>query len=359
MELKEIEKLRLCYSGKKVLITGHTGFKGAWLTFILNYLGADIKGYSLQPKTQNDIYRVIDGDLLCDSVIGDIRDKEKLFNSILDYSPDFIFHLAAQPLVIESYKNPVETFEVNVNGTVNVLESLRKLQNPCHAIFITTDKVYQNKEWVHPYRESDRLGGYDPYSASKAICEMAISSYRSSFFNVNNYETHRKTIASARAGNVIGGGDYSENRLIPDIVKALNLDVPIVIRNPFSIRPWQHVLEPINGYLTLGMRMVSNPSTYSGEWNFGPQNTDNLTVQQIVDLSIKINGKGKLEYEDSSVQKFHEAGYLKLDINKAFDILKWSPKWTPQIAIEETFNWYFHKGDKKEFTLNQIKKYYS
>jgi len=256
------EDLHKKYSGKKVFVTGHTGFKGSWLIKILYQYGSNIKGYALEPKTTNDIYHIINGDNICESVISDIREKEKLRKELLDFQPDFIFHLAAQPLVSLSFQNPVETIETNVNGTVNLLDAIRDLDNKCSIVIITTDKVYENQNWYHPYRENDRLGGYDPYSASKAAIEILIRSYRNSFFNINEINKHKKAIAVARAGNVIGGGDWSENRIIPDIIRAFQNNEPVKLRNPNFIRPWQHVLDALNGYLMLGSLLYDDPLKY-------------------------------------------------------------------------------------------------
>src|SRR5665213_2553317 len=253
-------ELRKTYSGKKVLLTGHTGFKGSWLLKIFSVLGAEIKGYALAPENEPNLYNTIGGDELCQSIIADLRNKEKLTEAIISFKPDFIFHLAAQPLVRLSYQIPVETFEVNAIGTVNVLDGLRQLKKRCCAVLITTDKVYHNNEWPYPYRESDKLGGYDPYSASKACAELVISSYRNSFFNLETYSIHQKAIAVARARKVIGGGDWAKDLLIPDIISALQKNVRIEIRNHDAIRPWQHVLEPLYGYLLLGAKLSQAPN---------------------------------------------------------------------------------------------------
>jgi CDP-glucose 4,6-dehydratase len=250
MENMVVERSSLSefFRDKKVFISGHTGFKGAWLTVLLKQLGALIKGYALAPENENDVYNVIWNDNIGESVIADIRDKERLKEEINIFQPDFIFHLAAQPLVRESYKKPAETFEVNVVGTANLLEGVINLKKKCTVVVITTDKVYRNKEVDILYAEDDILGGYDPYSASKACTELVVNSFRDSFFNVGQYTSHQKAIVTARAGNVIGGGDWNQDRLLPDIVRALESGIEIKIRNPNSIRPWQHVLEPLTGY---------------------------------------------------------------------------------------------------------------
>ena len=327
------------YAGKKVFLTGHTGFKGSWLLAWLHLLGADVKGYALAPQNEEDLFNILRGPDLCDSVIADIRDKEKLTKEILDFQPDFIFHLAAQPLVRLSYEIPSETFEVNAIGTAYVLDALRQLTKPCVAVMITTDKVYDNKEWHYPYRETDRLGGYDPYSASKAATEIVISSYRSSFFNPSHYEKHLKAVASARAGNVIGGGDWAKDRIIPDIVRALKNNQPIEVRNPNAVRPWQHVLDPLSGYLLLGAKLTEDPIKYAESWNFGPYMEDNLTVKDLVETAIEIWGSGSF-YTPQYEGALHEAKLLKLDINKAVNELGWQPKYNAQKAIETTIDWY-------------------
>lgn len=327
------------YKGKKVFLTGHTGFKGSWMLYWLHLIGAEVKGYALSPENEFDLYNTIQGDKLCESVIADIRNNEQLTEEILAFEPDFIFHLAAQPLVRLSYEIPSETFAVNAIGTAHVLDAVRKLSNPCTVVLITTDKVYENKEWHYPYRENDRLGGYDPYSASKACAELIISSYRNSFFNPVVYTTHRKSIASARAGNVIGGGDWAKDRIIPDIVRALNKDESVSVRNPAAIRPWQHVMEPIGGYLHLGTKMVDNPIVFSDSWNFGPQPEDNLTVEDLVNIALATWGTG--QYNKPALNgEPHEAGLLKLDISKTVNMLGWKPKYNAQVSIQKTLEWY-------------------
>ncbi len=356
----EFEFMERVYRGKKVFVTGHTGFKGSWLIKTLSILGAEVKGYALDPLTSSDLYNLIEGDALCTSVIGDIRNLDKLEAEINSFRPDFIFHLAAQPLVRLSYEFPVETFEVNVMGTANVLESLRKYDGECVAVLITTDKVYYNNEWVYPYRESDRLGGYDPYSSSKACAELLIDSYRNSYFNLGSYENHKKSIAVARAGNVIGGGDWSKDRLIPDIVRSLSQSAEISVRSPNSVRPWQHVIEPVVGYLRLGAFMRKNPIKYSQAFNFGPIAEDALSVLDLLKLCIEIWGSGTYKVERDP-NALHEAGLLKLDISKAASDLQWRPKLNVKESVRYTMNWYkvFIEGkiDISEFTEIQIRKY--
>jgi CDP-glucose 4,6-dehydratase len=334
-----LEKLKETYKGKKVFLTGHTGFKGAWLLKIFNMLGAEVMGYALAPDHAENLYNLIDGEKLCTSVIADLRDSKKLTDAITSFQPDFIFHLAAQPLVRLSYQIPAETFEVNAIGTAHVLDGMRSLQKPCYAVLITTDKVYHNNEWEYPYRENDRLGGYDPYSASKACTELVIDSYRNSFFNTATFSEHKKAVAVGRAGNVIGGGDWAKDRLIPDIVRALSKNQKIEIRNPNSIRPWQHVLEPLLGYLMLGARLIAEPAEFSEAYNFGPSFTDALPVSNMVNLAINCWGKGEY-FTPRATNQPHEAGLLKLDISKAITQLGWLPKFNAEQALSYTLNWY-------------------
>jgi len=327
------------YKGKKVFLTGHTGFKGAWLLKIFSILGAHVKGYSLAPTDNVNLYGIIHGDTLCQSVIADLRDRQKLANELTEFEPDFVFHLAAQPLVRLSYEIPSVTFEINAIGTANLLDAIILLNKPCNAVLITTDKVYYNNEWQYPYRENDRLGGYDPYSASKACAELVIDCYRNSFFNVKTYNKHKKAVAVGRAGNVIGGGDWSKDRLLPDICGALGNNREVIIRNPGSIRPWQHVLEPLIGYLKLGAKLNEDPVRYSQAYNFGPLAYDVLSVNEMVDMAINVWGSGSYSL-DVNKQQFHEAKILKLDISKAIDELNWKPKLSAQVAVRKTIEWY-------------------
>ncbi|RPD40500.1 CDP-glucose 4,6-dehydratase [Chitinophaga barathri] len=338
------------YKGKKVLITGHTGFKGSWLLSWLFLLGAKVKGYALPPENENDLFNEIGGTNLCESIFGDIMDYPSIEKEILEFEPDFIFHLAAQPLVRLSYEKPVETFSINGIGTAHILEATKKLARRCNLILITTDKVYHNHEWLYPYRENDRLGGYDPYSASKACMELIIESYRNSFFNSAHYENHKKAIAVARAGNVIGGGDWAKDRIIPDTVRALRQNEPVIIRNPKAIRPWQHVMEPLCGYLLLGYYMEKDPIRFSTAYNFGPYIEDNLEVEDLVKKAIEIWQKGKYEIRSHGSQP-HEAGLLKLDISKALSELDWRPRLNANEAINKTISWYKNAQTTRAFEL--------
>lgn len=345
------------YQGRKVFLTGHTGFKGSWMLQWLRLLGAEVKGYALAPEQDEALYHLLNGDTLCQSVIADIRDAERLQQELLDFAPDFVFHLAAQPLVRLSYEIPTETFAVNAIGTANVLEAVRQLFTPCTVVIITTDKVYENKEWVYPYRESDALGGYDPYSASKACAELVTSSFARSFFNVATVHTHGKGIASARAGNVIGGGDWARDRIIPDIVRALRHSQPVRVRNPRAVRPWQHVLEPVHGYLQLGASLAEDPTRYAGGWNFGPYAEDNKEVEALVQTALSIWGSGSYDKPQLSGEP-HEAGLLKLDISKATGELGWRPRYTADEAIRHTLEWYKAYDEQpaaiQAFTIKQI-----
>lgn len=355
-----IAQLQATYKDKRVFLTGHTGFKGAWMLKVLSLLGAEIRGYALSPEQDFNLYNLLKGDELNDSVIADIRDRKSLNKAIIDFQPDFIFHLAAQPLVRLSYQQPSETFEINAIGTANVLDGVNCLKKQCQVILITTDKVYHNQEWEHPYKETDRLGGYDPYSASKACAELVIDSYRNSFFNPLNYADHKKAIAVTRAGNVIGGGDWAVDRLIPDIVRALSQQNEVVIRNPNAVRPWQHVLEPVMGYLLLGAKMLEDPILYSAAYNFGPHLNDALPVSTMTDLAIKSWGHGSVKLFNAEKQP-HEAGLLKLDINKAIAELGWTPKYNAQTAIDKTIAWYkshiTRPAEIAHFTENQVKDF--
>jgi CDP-glucose 4,6-dehydratase len=355
--VRMIEGLEQCYRGKKVFLTGHTGFKGAWLLKTLHLLGAEVRGYALAPQHDNDLFNLINGQTICDSVIDDLRNKESLITSVLDFQPDFIFHLAAQPLVRLSYEIPSETFHVNAVGTANLLDAVRLLEKKCSIILITTDKVYHNNEWIYPYRENDRLGGLDPYSASKACAELIIDSYRNSFFNWSSYDRHKKGIAVGRAGNVIGGGDWSKDRLIPDIAKAFGSGKKVSIRNPNSVRPWQHVLEPVIGYLLLGKKLEEQPVNYSQAFNFGPNSDDALSVREMVELVVREWDGNAYEILMADDQP-HEASLLMLDIAKAIKELKWKPRLTAQMAIKDTIDWYkvyySHPEKINEMTSEQI-----
>ncbi|MES2777464.1 MAG: CDP-glucose 4,6-dehydratase [Bacteroidota bacterium] len=349
--------LRPVYEGKKVFLTGHTGFKGAWMLAWLQSLGATVKGYALAPDDANGIYNTLPEEFKIHSVFADIRDKQKLSEELVSFQPDFIFHLAAQPLVRYAYQHPAETFDVNVTGTANLLEAAIALQQPCTIVVVTTDKVYHNNEVLRPYSEDGRLGGYDPYSASKACAELVVDSFRNSFFNAAKYAAHHKAIASARAGNVIGGGDWSKDRIVPDIIRSLAANETIPLRNPNAVRPWQHVLEPIEGYLLLGALLHQQPSKFARAYNFGPLPEQHLTVSELVELGIAYWGKGAWQ-DTSDPSQPHEAGLLTLDISLAMKELNWQPKLTNKQAIEWTLEWFKQFLESgKSITLEQIEKY--
>ncbi len=351
--------LQKAYSGKKVFLTGHTGFKGTWLLQILHNAGAIVKGYSLAPEKADDLYNQINGDSLCTSVIGDICAAEKLKKELLDFQPDYVIHFAAQALVKRGYDQPLYTFLANAQGTAHVLDAMRFLDKKCVGLMITTDKVYDNPERGLPFSEDDKLGGYDPYSASKASAEIVIDSYRRSFFNPAQYEKHQKSIAAARAGNVIGGGDYSDDRIIPDMVRSLAQHVNTIVRNPKSIRPWQHVLEPLGAYLLLAGKLYDSPTQYCSAFNLGPNPGDMLTVEELVNIFFKCYGRGQFETQINPNAP-HEAKLLLLDSTKAKDELGWVPKMDARTAIEWTANWYADDSKSAhEKCISQINSYFS
>ena len=350
------------FKNKKVLVTGHTGFKGSWLCKILLMLGAEIKGIALEPTSPYGIFQSCMLEKHLHNTIVDIRNFENLSQEIESFQPDFVFHLAAQPLVRDSYNRPVYTYETNVIGTLHVLESIKKLEKKVDCVFITTDKVYLNKEWEIPYKETDRLGGHDPYSSSKACMELLIDSYRNSFFHLDKYAQHQKSIAVARAGNVIGGGDFSQDRLIPDIIKHYEEKKTLEIRFPNAVRPWQHVLEPLFGYLTLAQKLVQDPIKFSTAYNFGPYPKDNYSVLQILNyVKEHIFKEFNFEISNSQNSHLHEAGLLTLDINKVIEELEWKPQFNFEQTLEYTFDWYKHFLSKSismnDFTEKQIRRF--
>ena len=362
MESMVTEQLRAMdqnfWQGKKVLITGHTGFKGSWLTLWLNMLGANVSGYALEPLTQQDNFVLTGLDKKVKHKIGDIRNYELLQEYFCKVNPEIVLHLAAQPLVRESYNIPKDTYDINVGGTVNVLECCRQTEFVKVIVNITTDKCYENKEWVWGYRENDRLGGYDPYSSSKACSELVTEAYRKSFFNPDTFSQHGKSLATVRAGNVFGGGDWQIDRIVPDCIRALEKCEPIIIRSPNAIRPWQHVLEPLSGYLQLAEQMYHNPTAYAEGWNFGPTDSSFLSVGSLVDQIVKVWGQGSWQ-DHSNPDAPHEADILKLDITKAKSQLGWSPKWDITKAVTETITWYqqYNTANMYDFCSKQITDY--
>ncbi len=352
------------FKNKRVFVTGHTGFKGSWLSLWLHRLGADVYGYSLPPPTKPSNYALSDVQaLLSGETLGDIRDRTLMAKALAAFNPDVVFHLAAQPLVRESYNNPFETFEVNVMGTASVLDAVRASQQPCAVVCITTDKCYENREQVWGYRECDPMGGYDPYSASKGAAEILIASYRRSFFHPDRLAEHGIQLASARAGNVIGGGDWALDRIVTDMVAALAAGRPVPVRNPSAIRPWQHVLEPLSGYLTLAAKMLESPEPkWASAWNFGPVAGTELPVGKLATAFIKAWGSGT--WEDQSVLgQPHEASILRLSIEKAGWELNWRPRWSCGEMVDRAAQWYrsvlCEGADACEACLADIEKYES
>lgn len=348
------------WNGKRVFLTGHTGFKGGWLSLWLSSMGAKVTGYSLAPNTAPNFFEVakVEGDIQ-QSYIADIRDLEKLQKAMADAKPEIVIHMAAQPLVRYSYANPVETYATNVMGTVHVLESIRCLDSVRAAVIVTTDKCYENQEWVWGYRENEPMGGYDPYSNSKGCAELVTNAYRQSYFNAEKYDQHRLALASARAGNVIGGGDWSDDRLIPDAIKAFELKESLMIRNPLATRPWQHVLEPLSGYLILAQALYQKGPKFNGGWNFGPKDEDARSVHEVISLLIKNWGSMASWTQDESEQP-HEAHSLKLDCSKARQYLNWVPRWSLEMAVENITQWhqtYHQQSDMREMSLIQIANY--
>lgn len=350
------------WKNKKVLLTGHTGFKGSWLALWLHKMGAQVTGLALAPDTNPNLYSILGIDKKTKSHIGDIRDLETVKNVFNQSQPEIVFHLAAQPLVRYSYKNPLETYQTNVMGTAHILEAVRSTPSVRSVLIITTDKVYENKEWVYGYRENEPLGGYDPYSSSKACAEILTASYRNSFFPKEKWSEHKVAIATARAGNVFGGGDWSADRLLPDIINAFQTNQKVKIRNPISTRPWQHVLEPLSGYLTLAQNLHEKNIQFAESFNFGPTDYDCVPVKELVSVAAKIWGEGA-GFEIDSGNHPHEAGLLKLDSSKAYFRMGWKPTWNLKISIEHTLNWYKHYHNKtqelEKFSLLQIEKFHA
>lgn len=352
--MENLELKKTFWQGRSVFITGHTGFKGGWLALWLSELGAKVFGYSLEPPTNPNFFDVINlKERIENSTIGDVRNLTEITRMMKMAKPSIIFHMAAQPLVRQSYNDPIETFSTNINGTINVLEASRKIETIEAIINITTDKCYENREWDKPYQETDRLGGYDPYSSSKACSEIITSAYRNSFFK----QTQTK-LASVRAGNVIGGGDWATDRLIPDFFRSVDNNEKLLIRSPQAVRPWQHVLDPLSGYIILAEKLVENKSDFAEPWNFGPEQSGAKTVSWVLDrLSKKfVNAR----WQKENIKQKHEASILRLDISKAKSKLGWFPKWSLETSIDNTIKWYqaFKENEKmQEFSKKQIRIY--
>lgn len=348
------------FNGKKVFVTGHTGFKGAWLCIWLHSLGADVTGYALRPPTEPSLFELCGIDTLINSVSGDIRDFDTLKRTVSAVRPQVVIHMAAQSLVRESYKNPIETYQTNVIGTVNLLEAVRNCADVRAVINVTSDKCYENREHYWGYREIEPMGGYDPYSNSKACSELITASYRSSFFNPADYGRHGVATASARAGNVIGGGDWAVDRLIPDCVRGLLRGENIAIRNPSAIRPWQHVLEPLGAYLLLARKLCENGPVFAGGWNFGPDDNDVREVEWIVKRLCASWGDGASYSVEKKADMAHEAQCLKLDCSKAKRELSWRPRWGLGRALDSIIEWtraYRDGEDLRKLCLKQVNEY--
>lgn len=350
---------RRFWKAKKVLVTGHTGFKGSWLCLWLHSLGAKVTGYSLDPPTEPSLFSLANVDKLVNSVIADVRDHAKLVEAFSENSPEIVIHLAAQSIVRTSYLDPLETYSTNVMGTVNLLEAVRNCQSVKAVINVTTDKCYENKEWLWGYRENDRLGGHDPYSNSKACSELITSAYRSSYFQLHKDDGINVGVATARAGNVIGGGDWAKDRLVSDCVRALLKSENIIIRNPYAVRPWQHVFEPLSGYLLLAQKLFKDAKQYSSAWNFGPNENNVVSVETIVN-KICEKWTGEIKYNVDDSQHPHEARLLKLDSSKAQCDLGWHPKWNLDRSIGSVVEWFnaYREGKKLlDVCLLQIEEY--
>lgn len=347
------------YRNKRILVTGHTGFKGSWLSIWLHELGASVVGVGLEPFTERDNFVLSSiGEKIDADIRADIRDGQRMKEIFAIYQPEIVFHLAAQPLVRLSYEKPVETYETNVMGTINILEAIRATNSVKVGVMITTDKCYDNKEQLRGYKEDDPFGGYDPYSSSKGACEIAIQSWRRSFFNPDQFEKHRKSIASVRAGNVIGGGDWALDRIIPDCIRALEADKPIDIRSPKSVRPWEHVLEPLSGYMLLAQKMWEHPTEYCEGWNFGPESESVSTVWEVATELVNNFGKGELK-DSSDPNAVHEAQLLMLDITKAKKRLGWKPKLNMQKCLALVADWYkrYKNEDVYKLCVEEIEKF--
>ncbi len=350
------------WGGKRVFLTGHTGFKGSWLSLWLQSLGAQVTGYALKPPTNPNLFEVASVEKGMHSIIGDIRDLDNLKKAMKEVNPDILIHMAAQPLVRYSYANPVETYATNVMGTVHVLEAARENRNIKAILNVTSDKCYHNKEIDRGYREDEPMGGFDPYSNSKGCAELVTSAYRNSFFNVNKYQEHGVALATARAGNVIGGGDWAEDRLVPDLMRAIEAKQKVFIRNPYAIRPWQHVLEPLYGYIILSQKLYEKGPKFSESFNFGSNEKDAKNVEWIASHLAKAWGEGVTYEVNLNTSTLHEAHFLKLDSTKAHQKLGWQPKWDIHVTLDKISAWhhaYLRGEDMAQYSLNDIRTYIS
>lgn len=359
MPLANLENVPTFWKGKSVFLTGHTGFKGSWLSIWLHALGARVTGYALAPPSEPNLYHLVGIENFTHSIIGDIRDSARLQQALSSSAPEIVIHMAAQPLVRESYLFPADTYSTNVMGTVNLFDAVRQCHTVRALVNVTTDKCYDNQGFNHRFKEDDPLGGYDPYSSSKACSELVTAAYRSSYFNPKDYARHRVAIATARAGNVIGGGDWAKDRLIPDCIRSLHAGEPIRVRNPHAIRPWQHVLEPLSGYLALSRRLYEQGCDFGGAWNFGPVVDDAKPVEWIV-KSLCEKWGSNARFEVDSGDHLHEASYLRLVSTKAQTRLGWSPCWNLNQALDATLDWvrvWQAGGDLTAQSVAQIERY--
>jgi CDP-glucose 4,6-dehydratase len=360
METMGLKAFGDIFRGKRVLITGHTGFKGSWLSLWLHELGAKVTGLALAPDTEPSHFELIGLRNIINHIEGDIRDPHVVDKAFKTARPEIVFHLAAQALVRDSYENPKDTFDTNIGGTVNILEAVRASSSVKAVVVITSDKCYENKEWVWGYRENDPMGGHDPYSASKGATEIVCSSYRRSFFDKAGRGPHMG-FATVRAGNVIGGGDWARDRIIPDCIRALSENKPIVIRNPNATRPWQHVLDPLSGYLFLAQQLIEAPDRFAGEWNFGPADIEHINVEELAKRFVAAWGEGRIESVKLNQSAPHEANLLRLSIDKAACELGWFPVLNGSTAIDWTVNWYkdWHRAgnNMRELSLDQVHAY--
>jgi len=360
--MEDLVDLANFYKGKRAFVTGHTGFKGSWLCLWLHKLGVEVTGYALEPPTDPSLFALCGMEHLVHSIISDVRDFATLQSAISEAKPEIVIHMAAQPLVRDSYVNPVETYEINVMGTVNLLEAVRKSDGIRAVVNVTTDKCYENREWIWGYREDDPLGGFDPYSSSKACSEIVTNAYLRSFFDSESHNSHGVALASARAGNVIGGGDWGSDRLLPDCFRSLLSGRKIVIRNPLATRPWQHVLEPLSGYLLLTKGLYEKGQPYAGAWNFGPFDEDSKPVEWLVHRICE-KWEGSSSYEVAPDNQLHEAHYLRLDCSKARAVLGWHPRWRLETALNKAVAWYtaymrdIGSENLRNICLQQIEEY--